>query len=84
MHEIKIFRHSEILKTRHFFACLGKFFEVLKTRHFSTFLDVSRHLMTRRICTENVEVADGGGPPKTVGVENPQKARGKPKAGEYL
>ena len=22
--------------------------------------------------------------PKTVGVENPQKARGKPKAGEYL
>ena len=46
MHEIKIFRHSEILKTRHFFACLGKFFEILKTRHFSTFLDVSRHFST--------------------------------------
>ena len=31
-----------------------------------TFLDISRHFSTRRICSTNVEVADGGGGPKRV------------------
>ena len=29
------------------------------SRHFSTFLDISRHFSTRRIRSDNVEVADG-------------------------